>query len=382
MKNSKIYYGILAVLMIIGIASCKKDSQEQGGKGAPVITRVRTVSKADTITGVEHRITLDSSSVYDDHTVVASDSTVTNGKLNNQYAILGENLLTTNAVLFNGASVYFNPALITDKVIIITIPDGTPFGPSQSNKLTVVTKYGKVDFDFSIQQPPPSVTDFNPLAAGSGDIVTINGKIFNGVTGVKFDDVPAEIVGTPTNTQIRVKVPAGVVQSYIYVTTPGGTAKSASSFGFKYIIYDDVLSAGWGGQGSGGYDGYGSTRKYNSTEHPKRGTNAIAVTVNNGYGALQLGYGGSTLSVTSAGLKSLKFSIYGGAGFKAGDRVKVVINGNYGKAYPVEVAVGAYTDYTIKLSDLGDPATISEITFQTLGVAAPGTFYVDDLGFI
>ncbi|MEB0262211.1 MULTISPECIES: IPT/TIG domain-containing protein [unclassified Mucilaginibacter] len=382
MKNSKIYYGILAVLMIIGIASCKKDSQEQGGKGAPVITRVRTVSKADTIVGVEHRITLDSSSVYDDHTVVASDSTVTNGKLNNQYAILGENLLTTNAVLFNGASVYFNPALITDKVIIITIPDGTPFGPSQSNKLTVVTKYGKVDFDFSIQQPPPSVTNFNPLAAGSGDIVTINGKIFNGVTGVKFDDVPAEIVGTPTNTQIRVKVPAGVVQSYIYVTTPGGTAKSVSSFGFKYIIYDDVLSAGWGGQGSGGYDGYGSTRKYNSTEHPKRGANAIAVTVDNGYGALQLGYGGATLNVTTAGLKSLKFSIYGGAGFKAGDRVQVVINGNYGKAYPVEVTVGAYTDYTIKLSDLGDPATISEITFQTLGVAAPGTFYVDDLGFI
>ncbi|MGY4538110.1 hypothetical protein ACVW0P_002530 [Mucilaginibacter sp. UYNi724] len=381
MKNSKIYHLALAVLMIIGIAACKKDSPE-GGKGAPVITRVRTVSKADTIAGVEHRITLDSSSVYDDHTVIASDSTVTNGKLNNQYAILGENLLTTNAVLFNGASVYFNPALVTGKVIIITIPDGTPFGPSQSNKLTVVTKYGKVDFDFSIQQPPPSITNFDPLAAGSGDIVTINGKIFNGVTGVKFDNAPAEIIGTPTDTQIKVKVPAGVVQSYIYVTTPGGTAKSVASFGFKYIIYDDMLSAGWGGQGSGGYDGYGSTRKYNSTEHPKRGANAIAVTVDNGYGALQLGYGGATLSVTSAGLKSLKFSIYGGAAFKAGDKVQVVINGNYGKAYPVEVTVGAYTDYTIKLSDLGDPATISEITFQTLGVAAPGTFYVDDLGFI
>ena len=381
MKNLKIYYWVLSALMIFSIASCKKD-KEEGGKGAPVVTRVRTISKADTIPGVVHRITLDSNSVYDERTVVASDSTVLNGKLNNQYAIIGENLLTTSAVLFNGSSVYFNPALVTDKVIIITIPDGTPFGPSQTNKLTVVTKYGRVDFDFGIQQPPPSITSFDPLAAGAGDIVTINGKIFDGVTAVKFDDVVAQIVGTPTATQIQVRVPVGVVQSYIYVTTPGGTTKSPTSFGFKYIIYDDILSPGWGGQGSGGYDGYGSTRKYNSTEHPKRGVNAIATTVDNGYGALQLGYGGATLSVTASGLKSLKFSIYGGAGFKAGDRVQIVINGNYGKAYAVEVTPGAYTDYTVNLSDLGAPETISEITFQTLGVAAPGTFYIDDLGFI
>ena len=143
-----------------------------------------------------------------------------------------------------------------------------------------------------------------------------------------------------------------------------------------------MISAGWGGQGSGGYDGYGSTRNYNSTEHPKRGTKAISTTVDNGYGALQLGYGGATINVASAGLNAIKLSIYGGTGFKTGDRVQVVVNGNYGQAYPIEVKPGVYTDYTIKLSDLGSPATISEIVLQTLGVAAPGTFYVDDLGFI
>lgn len=381
MKDLKIYYWVLSVLMVFGIASCKKDSVE-GGKGAPVITKVRTISRADTIVGVTHRITLDSSSVYDDRTVVAFDSTVAEGKLNNQYAIVGENLATTSSVSFNGASVYFNPALVTDKVIIITIPDGTPFGPSQTNKLTVLTKYGTVDFAFAISQPPPSITSFDPLAASTGDVITIQGKIFDGVTAVKFDDIPAEIVGTPTATQIQVKVPAGVVQAYIYVTTPGGTAKSVASYGFKYVVYDDVLASGWGGQGSGGYDGYGSARNYSSTAHPKRGANAIETTVDNGYGALQLGYGGSTFSITQRGLTKLKLSIYGGAAFKAGDRVQVVINGNYGKAYAIEVKPGEYTDYTISLSDLGSPTELSEITLQTLGTAAPATFYVDDLGFI
>jgi len=379
MKKLKIYCLLLSAL-IVGISSCKKDAQ--GGKGAPTVTRVRTISKTDTIHGVVHQVTLDSSSTYDDHRVVATDSTVLSGKLNNQYAIIGTNLATTSAVLFNGSSVYFNPALVTDNVIIITIPAGTPFGPSQTNKLTITTKYGKVDFNFAIDQPPPSITSFDPLAAGAGDIVTITGTVFDGVTAVRFDNVPAQIVGTPTPTTIQVKVPAGVVQSYIYVTTPGGTAKSASSFGFKYIIFDDALSPGWGGQGSGGYDGYGSTRDYKSTDHPKRGTDAIATTVDNGYGALQLGYGGATLSVSASGLSSLKLSIYGGAGFKAGDRVQVVINGNYGSAVAIAVTPGAYTDYTIPLSQLGSPATITEVTFQTLGVGAPSTFYVDDLGFI
>ncbi|MEO6977905.1 MAG: hypothetical protein ABI113_05975, partial [Mucilaginibacter sp.] len=181
---------------------------------------------------------------------------------------------------------------------------------------------------------------------------------------------------------IQVKVPAGVVQSYIYVTTPGGTAKSAASFGFKYIVYDEVLSPGWGGQGSGGYDGYGSTRNYKSTDHPKRGANAIATTVDNGYGALQLGYGGATVDVNTLKLSSIKLSIYGGAGFKAGDRVQVVINNAYGNAVAIEVKPGVYTDYTIPLSQLGNPANITDITMQTLGVGAPATFYVDDLGFI
>jgi len=382
-QQSKSFYWMLSVLMVFGFASCRKyNDRGTGGSGAPSITRVRYISKTDTIKNVSHPVDLDHSNVYDDIKLVKFDSTVTQGRLNTQYAIVGKNLLNTTQILINGQAVYFNPALVTDNIIIFSIGANVPFGPSQTNKLTVITTQGKVSFDFSILQPPPVITSFTPLAAGAGDIVTITGSVFNGVTGVKFDTTPAEIVGTPTTTSIQVKVPAGIVQSFIYVTTPGGTTKSVASFGFKYVIYDDALANGWGGQGTGGYDGYGSTRNYKDPAHPKRGAFAIATNVDNGYGALQLGYGGATLDVAKAGLTSIKLSIYGGAGFKAGDRVQVVLNGNYGKAVAIAVTPGAYTDYTIKISDLGGAATINEITFQTLGVGAPATFYVDDLGFI
>ena len=385
-KHYKLIYLILSTLMVFGMASCKKDNK--GGTGAPTVTRVRYLSRFDTIKNVVHRITLDSNNIYNDTRVDPFDSTATTGRLGTQYGILGTNLLTTKSVSFNGVSVYFNPALVTDKSLIVSIPSNTstvviPFGPDQVNKLTIVTKYGKVDYTFPIQQPPPVIASFTPLAAGEGDIVTITGTIFNSVTSVKFDDIPATIVGTPTPTQIQVKVPAGVVSSYIYVTTPGGTTKSAASFGFKYIIYDDVLANGWGGKGSGGYDGYNSTRDYASTAHPKRGANAISIIYTNAYGALQIGYGGGTaIDVNKLGLTNLKFSAYGGDSIPDGQKVQVVINGQYGQAQQVALKAGAYTDFTIPLNTLGSPGTITEIVIQYLGGPVPATIYVDDIGFI
>jgi hypothetical protein len=385
-RNFNIYYCILSALMIFGIASCKKN--DQGGTGAPTVTRVRLLSKTDTIPNVVHRITLDSNSIYNDTRGVAFDSTVTSGRLGIQYGIIGTNLLTTSSVSFNGVSVYFNPTLLTDNSIIVTIPSSTstatqvPFGPGQSNKLTIVTAHGTVDYTFPIQQPAPVITSFTPLSASAGDIVTITGSVFNSVSAVRFDTTPAVIVGTPTATSIQVRVPAGVASAYIYVTTPGGTTKSPASFGFKYTIYDDALATGWGGQGSGGYSGYGSTLNFASPTQPKRGTNAIGVAFNGSYDALQIGYGGATvLNVKTLGLTSIKFSVYAGAGIKTGDKLQVVINGAYG-GYTVTLTAGAYTDFTVPLSALGNPTEIKEFVLQNQGSAAPSTIYVDDIGFI
>ena len=224
-KTYKLFYGLLSVLMVLAF-SCKKN--DLGGTGAPTISRVRTVTKNDTTDNVVKRITLDSRITQNTTTLVGFDSTVVSGGLGNQYAIIGTNLLTTKSLTINGVSVYFNPALLTDHSIIFTIPSLTstatqvPFGPDQTNKIVVVTKYGPVSFNFPITQPPPVITSFAPQVANPGDIVTITGQVFNGVTSVRFDKIPATIVGTPTATQIQVQVPQGVSSNLIYVTTPVG----------------------------------------------------------------------------------------------------------------------------------------------------------------
>lgn len=374
-KQSKFALLLLFMAVAMGYSSCKKT--DEGAGGAPVITKVRLISKSDTLSNVVHRITLDSNSIYDETRQVKFDSTVVAGRLNNQYAIVGENLLTTLSVSFNGVQVNYNPALLTDKSIIISIPATTPYGASQSNKLVVTTKFGTASFNFPILQPPPIITSFSPVAAGSGEIVTLVGTIFEGVTKVTFDSIPAQIVGTPTSTQIQVRVPAGVVQSRILVTTPGGTTRSTGSFGFKALLYDDVFATGWGS-----YLGYNSTINLVNTVNVKRGTNAITTTFTDGYGALQIGYNGSTIDVVRSGLTAIKFSIYGGAGIVAGSRVQLVINGNYGNPVAITLTPGVYTDYTIQLKDLGNPTVITEFVLQSLGNAVPSTIYVDDLGFI
>ncbi len=372
-SSSNIWISALLVL-IISAVSCKKN--DMGGTGNPTVSRVRLISKTDTIANVVHRITLDSNNVYSETRIDPFDSTVSSGKLNTQYAIIGTNLLTTKSVSFNGVSVYFNPGLLTDNSIIVTIPANVPFGPSQVNKLTIVTKYGTVDYTFAIQQPPPIITSFDPMAAGAGTIVTITGSVFDGATAVKFDTVTAKIVGTPTTTQIQVQVPVGVVQAYIYVTTPGGTSKSPSAFGFKSVVYDDAFASGWGS-----YFGYNSTRDYASTAHPKRGLYAIATTFTDAYGAFQVGYNGATIDVKKLGLTSLKLSIYGGAGTD-GKSVQVVINGVYASAFKIALSANSYTDYTIPLSSLGNPGTITELVIQSAGGGVPSTIYIDDIGFI
>lgn len=360
----------LCFALSLCFVSCKKDN-EKGVEAAPVITRIRTVSKstADSITKL---VTLDSSANYAHTTVVAFDSTTTTGKLNTQYAIIGENLLKTTQVIVNGVAIYFNPALLTDKSIIFTLPATAPWGASQENKIRVVTNYGSTDFGFNVQQPAPTITSLNPVAAGAGETITITGLVFDGVTSVRFDTKEATIVSS-TATEIKVKVPEGIVQAYVYVTTPGGTSKSPSAFGFKKIIFDDALDAGFSV-----YGGWGGTIDIANTTIVKRGTRSIKISYTGGYGSpLQFGYTGATLTLSN--YTAVKISIYGGAGTE-GKSVKLVFNGADG--YLITLHQGVWTDYTIPLSSISSAATLNEIWLQEFSGNTPSEVYVDDFGLI
>ena len=389
MKNNILLVGLLTV----ALASCKKENSggingTPGGTGAPTITRVRTVSKSvvdssrtTTLTTYDStgKAIVTTNPNYNPQ-ITGYDSTTATGKIGNYYAIIGSNLGSTKTIAINGVSIYFNRALNSDNTVIFNIPNTVPFEQPQSNTIVLTTLHGSVTYKFTILQPPPQINSFGPVAGAVGDTVTITGTALEGALSVKFGTVPAKIVAN-TSSQIKVLIPAGVVQAFLFVTTVGGTTESTASFGFKYLIYDDALHVGWGGNG-GGYSGYSSNLNFTNTTHVKRGTSSIEVDFTSNYGALQIGYGGSpAISVSALGLTAIKFSVYGGNGVKTGDKLQVVINGNY-NGTTVTMTAGAYTDFTIPLSTLGNPLNISEFVLQAQGTAVPSTIYVDDIGFI
>jgi hypothetical protein len=316
------------------------------------------------------------------------DSATTSGNGGNYYVIVGTNLGSTTAITFNDTAAFVNRAWLTDTTIIVAIPSNA-WTPNEPNSLTVTTLSGSATTTFHVNQPAPNISGLNPSAAPSGDTITINGILFYNVDSVTFVgagiDVQAQVVSY-TPTQIQVVVPPGIVEAFVYVYTPGGSAVSPSAFGFKYVIYKDGLTQYWGGNG-GGYSGYNSTINFTDNSNPPPGgSQDIMVTIGGAYGALQIGYGGPTISVSTLNLLGIRFAIAGGSNVPAGGQpAQVVINGDYGNNYQFTIPASSsgYQTFIIPLSSLGGPATISEVVIQMQGSGGPGIiFYVDNLGFI
>lgn len=79
--------------------------------------------------------------------------------------------------------------------------------------------------------PLPTITNFTPNNAcvNSGNTVTITGTNFTGATNVSFNGTAATFT-VNSNTQITAVLPNGASTGNISVTTPNGTANSATSF--------------------------------------------------------------------------------------------------------------------------------------------------------
>jgi outer membrane protein assembly factor BamB len=74
----------------------------------------------------------------------------------------------------------------------------------------------------------PAISSFGPTSGPVGTTILINGSALLGTTSVKFNDTAASF--TASDTRIVATVPAGATSGPITVTTPGGTATTATSF--------------------------------------------------------------------------------------------------------------------------------------------------------
>lgn len=343
LKSAAIFLILMLVLSSgIILSSCKKDNV--GDTAAPTIDKVTTLTDRG--------------------------ASLPAGTYSQWILIKGQHLGTTFKVDFNGTLAADSLMFANDSSVTVQIPG--PLTGISDNPITVFTKYGQATYSFVINQPPPTITSFNPVSGSADDIVTISGDWFTNVTSVKFGTANATILSSSKN-EIKVKLPAGVSQAYIFVTTSGGTTKSANAFGFKFIVYDDAVnSMFWIG------GGWGGTSALNSTEVVKRGKYSVKISYAGGYGSpMQLGGG----SLSLVGYTKVKISIYGGPG-TTNNKVKLVLNGNGSKGVELVLVAGQWTDYSISLSDLGDPATLNEIWLQEYSGTNSEYIYVDDFGLI
>jgi uncharacterized repeat protein (TIGR03803 family) len=144
------------------------------------------------------------------------------GKVGKTIEILGQGFTGTTKVSFHGVSANFTVG--SDTYLTAVVPSGATTG-----SVIVSTPGGKLTSN-KIFRVIPAILSFSPGSGPVGTPVTITGTSFTGAKKVTFGGVKATVFSVDSDTQITATVPTGAKTGKIQVTTPGGTATSATDF--------------------------------------------------------------------------------------------------------------------------------------------------------
>src|SRR5262249_11801610 len=143
-------------------------------------------------------------------------------KVGTKVIILGTDLTGTTSVSFDGTVAAFT--VVSASEITAKVPTGASTGII---KVTTPTKTLSTRIPFLVI---PQVLSFIPTSGPAGTMVTITGVSFTGTTEVTFGGISATSFTVNSDTEVTAIVPAGAKTGKIAITTPGGTATSASKF--------------------------------------------------------------------------------------------------------------------------------------------------------
>lgn len=175
-----------------------------------------------------------------------SDSLLVEGRLANLIAIVGDNLGGTREIWFNDQQATLNPAYITNKSILVSIPNRSPI--EVTNTMKLVFKDGRVlNHDFGVAIPAPEVNAMSNEYAMEGSTAIIEGNYYFNPISVTFTGGAVAEVVSVNQTEMEVIVPEGALSGPITVTSNFGTTES----GFHYrdqrnllLNYDDLTADG------------------------------------------------------------------------------------------------------------------------------------------
>lgn len=348
-ENNSILSGfsplMLMIALLLSMYSCKKEQTEN--TNPPEITAVTDLTSRDiALTAVN----------YGDWIIIKGKHLATTYKVD------------FNSVLAADSLIYADDTTVTVKIPVV-LPDPA------DNPITVTTRYGSATYNFRILQPPPTILSFDPMAGAAGEVVTITGYNFGGVTSVKFGTVEATII-SGTKDEIKVSVPPGITTAFIYVTTPSGTVRSENLFGLKYEIYTDVLTTGWSYSPSSSNVTYVAA----NTSPVKRGINSLRINFAAAWSYLRLV---KSAAMSTTGYEGVKFSLYAPDGF-LNKKLRIYLNGSSTPgSYTITVTkTNEWIQYELPFINFGNPATLTQVVFNEFSGTAtfPRQIYVDDVG--
>jgi hypothetical protein len=232
--------------------------------------------------------------------------------------------------------------------------------------------------DSSLKVTLPSVTGLSPNPVERGQNLTITGTNLDLTKGVLFKGrtLPDTVFVSKLATQLVIKVPDGANKGNItLVAYSGVTVESSQGLTFvgdlpdlsplRYAFYIDKLENGWQDWG------WNRTADFNSKDNVRDGAASIKMDYTGTFGALKF----ANTSVSTAAYSELTFSIFGTPG-TGGKKINLTPSG--GTAYAITIEEGKWVEYKLTKAQIGNPATITDLTFQN--ESWTGRVYIDHVG--
>ncbi len=224
MKTTIKYIPLLAILiamMGVLVSSCEKE-ETPADSGNPAVYYVRTTDPAE------------------------GDSLLVGAFMGSLIAIVGEDLYDTRELWFNDQKATLNPAYITDKTILVSVPSTVPTAVTDQIRF-VFADGQELLYDFKVNVPGPEISSIKSEYVPDGETAVLYGDFFFDPKVYFPGDMEAELVSI-SKTQLEVTVPAGASPGQITVETLFG--KTKSSFRFRdnrntLLDYDSYIHETW-----------------------------------------------------------------------------------------------------------------------------------------
>jgi len=144
------------------------------------------------------------------------------GVVNTTVRISGQNFYGVDSVIFSD-NVTGNFTVVNKNLILATIPNNAAYG-----SISVGSQSRSTTGTYSYFTPFPNITGFNPITGTSGDLISIYGNAFSGITGVKLNNLDLKSFAVANNSTITGQIDSGNTKGLLTVYGQNGTFDESS----------------------------------------------------------------------------------------------------------------------------------------------------------